>query len=170
MDFDNKSIEQIEDMLCHGQCYPAAIAMNEVLSWPIGGLLADVRNRGGLPQIAHAYLIAPDGRAMDAGGFRTLDEIFAEFITPEREKTCRNIRFVEYRDADEFRMALRPMYVGASDDEKHPYYDPEFDPADRTEYDDFLDEHLPSIRAAVTERLDVAARARDEFPTLAIAV
>jgi hypothetical protein len=163
MDFQNKSIEQIEEALCYGQCYPAAIAMSEILSWPIGGLLAETKASGWMPQIAHAYLIAPDGRAMDAGGFRTLEDIHANFITPEREKQCRNIRFVEFGNADEFRRAMRPLYLGVSFDESHRFYDPDFDPELRTDYDDFLDENLPGIRVAVTERLDVESRARAEF-------
>lgn len=163
MDFQDKSVEQIVEILCYGQCYPAAMAMNEVLSWPIGGLLAESKDRGWLPHLAHAYLIAPDGRALDASGFRTLEDIYADFITPEREKRCRNIRFVEFGDADEFRTAMRPLYMGVSTDENHRCYDPDFDTEIRTDYDDFLDEHLPSIREAVVERLDVESQARAEF-------
>lgn len=163
MDFSDKSIEQIEETLCYGQCYPTAIAMNEILSWPIGGLVVDWKVRRWLPHLVHAYLIAPDGRAFDASGFKELDDILGHFITPERENQCRNIRFKEFGDADEFRLALRPLYEGASSDEGHRFYDPEFDDTLRTTYDDFLDEHLPGIRQAIVERLDVESRARAEF-------
>lgn len=163
MDFNDKSIEQIEETLCYGQCYPTAIAMNEILAWPIGGLVVDWKERSWLPHLVHAYLIAPDGRAFDASGFKELDEILGHFITPERESQCRNIRFKEFGDADEFRLALRPLYEGASSDERHRYYDPDFDDTLRTRYDDFLDEHLPGIREAIVERLDVESRARAEF-------
>lgn len=162
MDFNDKSIEQIEETL-YGQCYPTAIAMNEVLSWPIGGLVVDWKERSWLPHLVHAYLIAPDGRAFDASGFKELYEIRGHFITPERESQCRNIRFKEFGDADEFRRALRPLYEGASSDERHRYYDPDFDDTLRTRYDDFLDEHLPGIRDAIVKRLDVESRARAEF-------
>jgi hypothetical protein len=166
MDFENKSIEQIEEILCFGQCYPTAIAMNEALSWPIGALMVDWKERSWLPHIVHAYLIAPDGRAFDAAGFKSTEEILEHFITPERERECRNIRFTEYPDADEFVMDLRRCYLGSAEDENHSFYDPAFDPRDRTTYDDFLDEHLPSIREAVIEKLDVVGRALYEFPAL----
>lgn len=163
MNFNDKSIKQIEETLCYGQCYPTAIAMNEILSWPIGGLVVDWKERSWLPHLVHAYLIAPDGRAFDASGFKELDEIFGHFITPERENQCRNILFKEFGDAEEFRRALRPLYEGASSDERNRLYDPDFDDTLRTKYDDFLDEHLPGIREAVVERLDVESRARAEF-------
>lgn len=150
MDFEGMTTEQIEDLLCHGQCYPAAIAMNEILTWPIGGLMAEYKGRNWMPHLIHSYLISPDGRAFDAGGFREMCEIHDHFITPEREKDCRNIEFVQFDDAEVFRAALRPLYEGG-----------EVEEGTRTDYDDFLDEHLPSIRWAVNERLDVVSRSRE---------
>jgi hypothetical protein len=165
----SQSIEQIEEALCHGRCYLAAIAMNEVLSWPIGGLVTDWKTRGWLPHVVHAYLIAPDGRAFDASGFRDMDELLEDFIPSYKEPECRNTRFVEFGDAEDFRRAMRPIYVGASSDPEHRYYNPDFDERVRTEYDDYLDEHLPEIRRVVIERLDVEARARAEFGISAFA-
>lgn len=158
MNFDDKTIEQIENRLTHGECYPTAIAMNEILSWPIGCLVVDWSDANWCMHVAHAYLIAPDGRAFDAEGFKTLEDIHADYITPRREKEVRNIRFVEYADAHEFRIAMRGYYAGIKEGQEDLV---EWDRP--SSYDRYMDDALPGIRQALTERLDIEERVRVEF-------
>ncbi|NTF17964.1 hypothetical protein G6L37_06075 [Agrobacterium rubi] len=167
---DDMNDEQIVRLLCRGDCYPTAIVLHEELGWPIGGFLVDWQHRRWLPHLVHAYLIAPDGRAFDASGFRTLEQIEAFYLTPEKLKECRKPRFVEYGGIEAFRRALRPLEMGASDDVNHRYYDPDFDADQRTRYDDELDDMLASVRYAAIGRLDLGKKARLEFQDYAAAI
>ncbi|NTF17965.1 hypothetical protein G6L37_06080 [Agrobacterium rubi] len=155
MNFDDKTVSEIEEILTYGHCYPAALAMSEVLGWPIGGLIVIARRTNWTPHLVHAYLVAPDGRAFDANGFRNLDKVYEDFLGNRTEREFRNAEFVTYETSEEFRHVLRCLYDQC-----------EVPTGMRTEYDDFLDEHLPGIKEAVTQRLDVVSRARDAFPEL----
>ena len=153
MTFDDKTVSEIEEILTCGRCYPAAIAMSEVLNWPIGGLLVQARRAAWKPHLVHAYALSPDGRAFDASGFRSLDEIYADFLGNRPGNDFRDPQFVTYVNAEEFRHALRCLYEGR-----------DVEDGVRTEYDDFLDEHVPGIRDTLTQRLDIASRVRAEYP------
>ena len=168
-EIDDLNDEWVVHKLCHGDCYPTAIVLHEALGWPIGGFLVDWKERSWLPHLAHAYVIAPDGRAFDASGFRSMDAIHARFMNSREGSESRNPRYVEYGDIDSFRRALRPLYMGAAPDESHPFHDPDFDPEERTRYDDELDDMIPSIRYAAIGRLDLAGKAKEQFPDLVLA-
>lgn len=153
MNFDNKTVSEIEEILTYGQCYPTALALSEILGWPVGGLIVHASRSSWYPHLVHSYVLAPDGRAFDASGFRTTDDIYEEFLGNRPGKDFRDPRFVAYADPDEFRHALRELYERR-----------EMGADERSEYDDFLDESVPDVRQALTDRLDIEARVRAEFP------
>ena len=153
MNFEDKTVGEIEAILISGQCYPAAIAMSEILDWPVGGLLVDARRVGWRPHLVHAYVLCSDGRAFDASGFRSLDDVYSDYLGNRPASDFRDPQFVTYGSAADFRKALRRLYEGG-------------DVADgaRTEYDDYLDEHVPGIKEALVQRIDIESRARVGFP------
>ena len=161
--FANLTDDKIRELLLHGECYGTAIALGEALGWPVGGILADWEQRYWLPHLAHAYVVAPDGRLLDASGLREPEEVWNQYFDHRNMAAIRNPRFADFGTPEEFRIALRKLYMGASDDPAHRYYDPDFDDSIPTEYDRYLDDILPSIREIVCEKIDVMSVVRDEY-------
>lgn len=162
-DYDKLTDDQSRQSLVRGDCYAAAMVLNDELGWPISGLLVDLGDRKWLSHVVHAFLVSPDGRLFDASGFTTHSEIEKRYLFCDRAKNTRNPRFEEFGDSQDFRRALRPLHDGASFDENHTYYDPDFDFDRPTEYDKALDVGLPSVRRAI-ERLELVELALSEYP------
>jgi hypothetical protein len=131
-------LQALRDRLLYGNCYAAAIVLSDELNWPIGALKVDIprpMRNGWQGHLVHSFLISPCGSYYDAATSR-------EF---------RNPRIVEFTDATAFRNALRCLYM-----------DEFVDSNERTKYDEFLDDQLPSIRRCI-EELDLVNQARMDF-------
>jgi len=64
----NAALEQIYRF---GGCYGMAYALARRLGWRAEALVADMRERRGAPyrHVVHAWVVDPEGRAFDAGGW-----------------------------------------------------------------------------------------------------
>lgn len=128
----------------HGQCYPMAVALSRTLGWEIGALIVDLDHRGvdnGLwPHPVHAYVISPDGRFLDAGGFSDEATLKEDFLDTSK-RIFSNPRFERFSDAESFLTTLRHFEEGHWDGAS---YDPEvyatFDYSHDWSYQKFLDE------------------------------
>jgi hypothetical protein len=150
--FSTMSVAEIEDFFCHSACYPVAIILSRQLDWKIGALLIDWREWDWRPRTAHAYVIAPDGRVLDAKGLTTTTEISERYLS-DREGEYANPRFIEYVDENEYRAELSSQY-----------YNQAIEAGRRTAYDAFMDRAIPNFQRAVLERLSVVELALAEFP------
>lgn len=85
----------------HGRCYPFALALHERTGWPMRGLTA-VRNGNRGVQIAHLWILRPDGTAMDAGGSFDEAELTEDFLRHESEKTRASAKLMDFADRESF--------------------------------------------------------------------
>ncbi len=84
----------------YGNCYGAAVALHRLTGWPLGGLTA-IRNSQRGAQMAHTWVVDPDGQAWDAGGPLHMAEVHADFITSERVPPA-DVRYETYADEADF--------------------------------------------------------------------
>ena len=89
------------DKWVHGQCYPAALALHNATGWAIGGLTA-IRSFSRGAQMAHAWVIDPQGQAWDAGGRLDMAEMHEFFLGREKQHTRDSARYETYPDAEVF--------------------------------------------------------------------
>lgn len=95
----------------HGHCYPMALALSDVLSWPVAALTVTLENgrRGRGPHVVHAWVRAPDGLGFDAGGFFGDDDVRQEFLARTSRKFF-DPRIDEFADARAFESYLDACY------------------------------------------------------------
>lgn len=78
----------------HGMCYPFAFALHERTGWPMRGLAA-IRDPQRGVQIAHLWVVRPDGTPVDAGGTFDVAALTEHFMKHEAQ-SCRDSQ--HYRD------------------------------------------------------------------------
>lgn len=116
---DSRDRDRLIDRFRHGDCYPMAAAMSDRLGWPIRALMVDVPSRGGWgPHVVHAWVTSPDGRACDAGGGVTDEEVVAEYLH-EHARKFREPRFATFETSEAFLVELRKCF---GNDAEWPWY------------------------------------------------
>lgn len=73
--------EDIETFYAFGRCHHLAIALHRALGWQIGAIMEtdpDWLDDDGLPLPIHVFAVPDIGKAFDARGQRTTDEVCAE--------------------------------------------------------------------------------------------
>lgn len=150
--------DQIKDKLLHGECYATSIVLAEELDLSIGALLVDVpmpMADGWRVHPVHAFVILPNGVFFDANGETDEDDLTERYLAHTSRK-FRNPRIVKFINAVNFRDELRCLERGEA-----------VAPGQRTSFDDYLDDRLPTIRQYV-EQLDLTNEARASYPSLSL--
>lgn len=96
-----RSYPQNAERWIFGLCYPFALALHERTGWPMRGLGA-VRSRHRGEQLAHLWVIRPDGIPLDAGGVLDEAEACEYFLEGEDPHTVETAHLIDFSDQEEF--------------------------------------------------------------------
>lgn len=84
-----------------GGCYPMALAIHDRTGWKMRGLAA-IRSVQRGEQIAHIWIVRPDGVSFDAGGLLDEKDCVDYLLAGEKESTKASARLVEFDDRASF--------------------------------------------------------------------
>lgn len=96
-----REIPDAAERWVHGMCYPFAFALHERTGWPMRGLAAIRNPRRGV-QIAHLWVVRPDGTPIDAGGTFDVDALTDDFMRHEAQSCRESQHYREFPDRESF--------------------------------------------------------------------
>jgi hypothetical protein len=113
-----------------------AIALHQALGWPIRTLTAYRDKTARQPHPAHSWVQAPDGRAFDAKGFRSEDEILGDMLANKSQVSVDSARICTSRNDADYTSFLFRLADGG----------PEFELWYRKKLDEIIPEASEAIR------------------------
>lgn len=138
---DREALDKLAEKYAFGQCYPMALALREVVDWPVRCLMAEWKHhanaRHSMVHIVHVFLVAPDGGCLDARGMTDMDGIEEYFIRNATRHVCGHWTR-DFDTSEAAREFMLETYCGGEPTE-----------GDRREFSGFMEPMVSEARIAV---------------------
>jgi len=106
-----REIDKSVERWVFGYCFPMAIALHQHTGWSIGAMTAD-RGNGRGSQMAHNWVVDPDGGWWDAAGRLTKADLEEAFLSTETDECRASARYDVFPDIESYNLHIEQVEGG----------------------------------------------------------